>query len=229
MLTALLLIGGASACVVEPPDPERAPAREAPGGTAAARPYGSDDADPTEPGADDASSVAPEPEPISPDEPGVAGADADPDAGPAASVEEPAKIAGETVRVVRIVDGDTLIIARGAAEQRARLLNVDAPETVHPSRPVECGGPEAAAWLGARIPVGSEVTVVHDVERYDRFDRELIAVFADGSLVNAELAEAGWATAVVFGRNDTFHGAVAAAEAFARDAGRGLFAPGACP
>src|SRR5215471_7815923 len=47
--------------------------------------------------------------------------------------------------VVRVVDGDTVILRLGGADQRVRLIGIDTPETVKPGTPVQCWGPEASA------------------------------------------------------------------------------------
>ena len=52
---------------------------------------------------------------------------------------------GRDATVRRVVDGDTLIARVGGADERVRMLGVDAPESVTPDRPVECFGPQAAA------------------------------------------------------------------------------------
>ncbi|NHA02118.1 hypothetical protein G5V59_27445 [Nocardioides sp. W3-2-3] len=53
--------------------------------------------------------------------------------------------------VVRVVDGDTLIVSRPGAntgrEERVRILGINAPETAHDGRPAECYGPQATKIL----------------------------------------------------------------------------------
>jgi len=56
-------------------------------------------------------------------------------------------------RVVRIVDGDTLMIEIEGTVERVRLRRVNAPEMDEP------GGPEAKAALQRQFPVGSAVHV----------------------------------------------------------------------
>ena len=130
--------------------------------------------------------------------------------------------------VTHVVDGDTLDVRYDGREYRVRLLNVDAPESVRPDHPVECLGPEAAAFLEELAPVGSDVRLEFDVERQDRFGRELAAVYAGEVLVNAELARAGLGTAVLFEPNDRFYDDVLDAEREARRAGVGLHAADPC-
>lgn len=125
--------------------------------------------------------------------------------------------------VVRITDGDTLVASVNGAEQTIRLLNIDTPETKDPTKPVQCLGPEATDFLTGLLPVGSDIKLVYDVERTDKYQRTLAAVFtADDKLVSAEIARAGLGSAVSFGKNSKFLPPVEEAEAEAKAAGLGL-------
>ncbi len=126
--------------------------------------------------------------------------------------------------VTHIVDGDTLDVRYGGEEHRVRLLNVDTPESVDPNSAVECLGPEATDFLAELLPVGTEVRLENDVELYDQYDRELAGVFLGETLVNAEIARAGFGAAVLYEPNDRFYNDVAAAQQEAKDAGTGLYA-----
>ncbi|MBW0101648.1 thermonuclease family protein [Pseudonocardia sp. KRD291] len=131
----------------------------------------------------------------------------------------------EQAVVQRIVDGDTFEASVAGRTTSIRLLNVDTPETKDPNRDVECLGPEAAARLAQMIPVGSTVQLAFDVERLDRYDRTLAAVY-DGQdrLVNAEIAREGLGTASKVGGNDRYYSDVVEAQEEARADGRGLYA-----
>ena len=130
--------------------------------------------------------------------------------------------------VERVVDGDTIVVVLDGTSERVRLLNIDTPESVDPDREVECLGPEAADYLEGLLPVGLEVTLAFDIERRDRYDRLLAAVFTpDGTLVNAQVAAAGFADVVVFGANDRFEPDIRAAVERAQDAGLGIWASAA--
>ncbi|WP_162251721.1 thermonuclease family protein [Cellulomonas sp. Root137] len=128
-----------------------------------------------------------------------------------------------TVRVVRVVDGDTIVVRDADGVYRVRLLNIDTPETVDPRSGVECLGPEASAFLHDRLPAGTSVQLEHDRIKHDRYGRELAAVYVGSALVNAEIARAGLADALVIGGNDAFYGRVLAAQKEARTAARGLY------
>ena len=56
--------------------------------------------------------------------------------------------------VVRLIDGDTVVVQVGGREEHVRLIGIDTPETHKPGTPVECYGPEAAARLAATDPAG---------------------------------------------------------------------------
>ncbi len=56
-----------------------------------------------------------------------------------------------TMRVERVVDGDTLVVRYQDESHTVRLVGVDTPETVHPTRAVQYFGAEASAFTRARL------------------------------------------------------------------------------
>ncbi|GAA4737026.1 hypothetical protein GCM10023328_16960 [Modestobacter marinus] len=129
-----------------------------------------------------------------------------------------------TATVTKVVDGDTIDVRYDGETRRVRLLNVDTPESVDPAKPVECLAPEATQYLKSRLPIGIEVRLEHDEEKYDRYDRELAAVFLGDDLVNADIAREGFGVALVVEPNKRFYPPVRQAQDAARGAGRGLHA-----
>jgi micrococcal nuclease len=125
--------------------------------------------------------------------------------------------------VIRVVDGDTVDVRYALEKHRIRLLNIDAPESVDPAKPVECLGPEASAYLKSLLPAGTPVTLRHDRVKHDKYGRELAAVFVGGRLVDAEVARAGLADAIVIRPNDRYYAEVLAAQRQARAAKVGLY------
>lgn len=131
-------------------------------------------------------------------------------------------------QVVRVVDGDTIVVELDGAEERVRLIGIDTPESVDPRSPVDCFGPEASAAAKALLPEETEVQLVRDVEARDRFDRLLAYVYRvdDGTFVNLALAEQGFAEVATFPPNVAHTDELVAAVARAREEGLGLW--GAC-
>lgn len=103
----------------------------------------------------------------------------------------------EKRRVVRVVDGDTIVVG---PNEKVRLIGVDTPETVHPKRAVQCFGEEAKEFT-RRMTKGQTVRLVSDqsnaMRRHrDKYGRTLAYVFLeDGTMLNAELIRRGYAHA----------------------------------
>jgi micrococcal nuclease len=137
----------------------------------------------------------------------------------------------ESALVLRVVDGDTIVVDRGQGPERVRYIGMDTPETVHPDRPVEWMGREASAANRAMVE-GREVVLERDVSETDRFGRLLRYVWVrDGDvwqLVNLALVAAGFAQVVTYPPDVKYVDAYLAAQTAARDEGRGLWgdAPG---
>ena len=127
--------------------------------------------------------------------------------------------------VTHVVDGDTLDVRVGDTEERIRLIGVDTPESVAPNRPVQCYGAEASAYLASLVPEGTAVRLERDAVARDQFGRLLAYVYRaeDDLLVNLALVEQGYADAVTYGDNEALYSELVAAEAEARDGGRGLW------
>lgn len=143
----------------------------------------------------------------------------------------PVPAAAQEARVVRHVDGDTVVLVGTGVgpvprqAERVRLIGFDTPET----RPqAECLGPEASARTAALLPVGSTVRVAAQRSARDRFGRPLADVWtADGRLIAQVLVAEGLATVLTVGRDDRHEAVLQAEQTAARAARRGLW--GRCP
>jgi endonuclease YncB( thermonuclease family) len=92
-------------------------------------------------------------------------------AGPGGCValRQPERHVPPAARVVRVVDGDTIVARAGATHVTVRLLGIDTPET-H-GGPVECGGRAASRHLVRIAPRGTRVRLVTDPRSGDTRDR----------------------------------------------------------
>jgi endonuclease YncB( thermonuclease family) len=135
---------------------------------------------------------------------------------------------GEDRTIQRVVDGDTVIVARGTKGKRVRLIGIDTPETVDPRRPVGCFGHQAAQRTFTLVPPGTPVRLVYDVERTDQYGRTLAYLYRrpDGLFVNAALVAEGYAAVATYPPNVAHAEEFAALAARARESGIGLW--GAC-
>jgi micrococcal nuclease len=127
-------------------------------------------------------------------------------------------------RVVRVVDGDTVVARIGGRTERVRYIGIDTPESKKPDTPVQCFARRAAAD-NARLVDRERVRLVLDVEERDRFGRLLAYVYRtrDGLFVNAALVRRGFARTLTIPPNVRFAARFAALATEARRAGRGLW------
>jgi micrococcal nuclease len=128
------------------------------------------------------------------------------------------------VRVLEALDGDTLVVELpDGSIDTVRILGVDTPETHHPTKGVECFGPEAAAYTAARLG-GRVVQLEGDVETRDLYGRRLAYVIVGGHRFEDELLRRGFARLLVIEPNRAHARDLLAAELEAQRARRGLWA-----
>ena len=145
--------------------------------------------------------------------------------------QAPPKPDPAAARVVRVVDGDTIVVLLDGKQTTVRLLGVDTPETVAPGRPVEGFGKQATAFLRSQVE-GRSVHLRYEpaARRLDRYGRTLAYVYTipEGKLVNLAIVAGGYGhayTAQPYSRIEEFR----KAEREAREAGRGLWAATGSP
>ena len=98
-----------------------------------------------------------------------------------------------------MIDGDTISVRLAdGARATVRLTGVETPETRHPTRGVEPGGPDASAYTTRRL-TGATVRLDldpagDDIDAYGRILRYV--VLATGENFNATLVRDGYGTAI---------------------------------
>lgn len=121
------------------------------------------------------------------------------------------------VRVVRIIDGDTIEIEGG---QKVRYIGIDTPET---AREVECWGREATS-KNRELVEGKIVRLEKDVSETDKYGRLLRYVFIDPSvLVNDYLVREGYALASSYPPDIKYQDQLRQAQEEARQNSKGLW------
>jgi len=126
-------------------------------------------------------------------------------------------------KVTRVIDGDTIEIEGG---ERVRYIGIDTPETVDPRKPVQCFGIEASK-KNKELVEGKNVRLEKDITDKDKYGRLLRYVYIDNLFINLELVKQGFAFSYTYPPDIKYQAEILAAEAEAREAGRGLWA--ACP
>lgn len=107
--------------------------------------------------------------------------------------------------VEKVVDGDTLKVSVNGKSETVRLLLVDTPESVHPSKPVQPYALEASQFVKEQLPEGKNIELELDVGERDKYRRLLAYVWVDDKMLNEQLLEKGYArVAYVFEPNTKY-------------------------
>ncbi len=109
-------------------------------------------------------------------------------------------------KVVRVVDGDTLLVESGGRKERVRLLKVDTAESVAPEEYRNTAEGKLASDFTKRELEGRQVTLEYDPEEpMDQYGRRLVYVFVEGENFNVRLVREGWSKYEVrFGRSKLY-------------------------
>lgn len=126
--------------------------------------------------------------------------------------------------VIRVVDGDTIIVNFEGKEERVRLIGVDTPESVHPdaSKNTECGR-IASEFTKSRLE-SKKVGLEFDVQERDRYGRLLAYVYLDGAMFNKTLLSEGMAQISTYPPNTKYVDEFQVLATQAREANKGLWA-----
>jgi len=133
--------------------------------------------------------------------------------------------------VIRVVDGDTLLIFYEGKETYLRMIGVDAPESVSPVEEENTPlGVAAADFTKTYFPEGKEIYLTFDEELVDGYDRMLAYVWLEedvsdtNALFQKILVENGYAEAVKYEPNDLYYTLLYTFQEDARRELRGMWA-----
>ena len=125
---------------------------------------------------------------------------------------------GVEASVVRVVDGDTIVVAIGPPKgTKVRLIGMDTPERN------QCLF-QAATQRMRSLVEGKRVRLVRDVSSTDRYGRLLRYVYVGDVFVNGVMVSDGYANAATFPPDVAHAREFVALERIARAAHRGLWA-----
>lgn len=101
----------------------------------------------------------------------------------------------EVVNFSDCVDGDTIKVILDKKEYTVRMLAVDTPESVHPTKGVEYYGKEASEFTCTSVKNAKKLELEYDddSDKEDKYGRLLAWVFVDGKLLQEELIKNGYA------------------------------------
>ncbi|MGV2929292.1 thermonuclease family protein [Macrococcus capreoli] len=122
------------------------------------------------------------------------------------------------IYVNRVVDGDTFI----SNHRTYRLILVDTPETKHPRMGVQPYGIEASNYTKKKLE-HRKINIEYDIQKTDRYGRDLVYVWSDNKLYNADLVENGYARVLTVAPNTRYLDKLKILEIQARRENKGLW------
>lgn len=133
-------------------------------------------------------------------------------------------------KVIKVIDGDTIVVDLNGKDETIRIIGIDTPELVDPRKPVQCFAKEASDKAKSILTdqfVFLEADPTQD-ER-DKYDRSLRYVFLKNSADYGKMMiEEGYAHEYTYQVPYKFQKEYKEAEKQAREAKRGLWADNAC-
>lgn len=99
------------------------------------------------------------------------------------------------VTLSKCVDGDTARFMLNDEEIKARFLAIDTPESVHPTKEVELYGKDASVYTCNELTNAKKIELEYDPNsnKLDKYDRHLVWVFVDDTLLQNKLVSIGYA------------------------------------
>lgn len=133
--------------------------------------------------------------------------------------------------VLRVVDGDTIIVALNNQEERIRMIGVDAPESVSLNEEENTvWGQSASEYTKSVLEPGTKIWLTFDIEERDQYGRRLAYIWLDSDTENLnhlfqkKLIEEGYALAIRYEPNTKYAAELYATMEGAMSARKGLWA-----
>ena len=135
------------------------------------------------------------------------------------ATETSKKAENNSVKVIRVVDGDTIEIEGG---EKVRYIGIDTPETVDPRKTVQCFGVEASK-KNQELVEGKMVRLEKDITDRDKYNRLLRYVYVGDTFINLELVKQGFAYSYSYPPDIKYQDQFVNAQQEAREEKRGLW------
>ena len=142
----------------------------------------------------------------------------------------------DEVQLIRVIDGDTIVVNNDGEEDKIRLLEIDTPESVHSdaSKNNEYGK-MASDYTKNLLEEGQTLYLSYDQEKEDKYGRTLAYVWLNNNvdtsdsediknyMLNAILLNDGMARVTVYEPNDCYEELFTSIKENAKSSGTGLW------
>lgn len=132
--------------------------------------------------------------------------------------------------LVRVVDGDTIIVSIDNNDERVRIIGINTPESVKPNSPVECFGKESSAHITNLLNQSGNLRIETDPtqDTRDRNGRLLAHVFVGDVNIAQQMIADGYGYEYTYRVPYIYQSEYRSAEKDARENKRGLWSPDTC-
>ena len=125
--------------------------------------------------------------------------------------------------VVRVVDGDTVILNIDGQRTRVRLIGIDTPESVAEDKSRNVKEGKIASEYTKNLHEKEKVRVEFDEEKQDVYERKLGYLFLNDEFINEKLLKEGMAKLYTKTTNQKYSERLKKAEQYAKDNKKGFW------
>lgn len=125
--------------------------------------------------------------------------------------------------VVRVVDGDTIVVKYNGVDEKVRLIGIDTPESVHADESKNTEEGVLVSDYTKKMLTGKKVGLEFDVSKRDKYGRLLAYVYLDGEMYNKILLKEGYATVATYPPNVKYVDEFVKLQKEARENNKGLW------
>lgn len=142
--------------------------------------------------------------------------------------EKPERVIHGPYDIVRVVDGDTAIIAIDGEDTRVRFIGVDTPESVNPDESKNTPEGKETSDFTKELLTGKTVYLEYDAQITDDYGRTLAYVYLDEgkTMVQTLLLEEGLAMTMTIQPNSKYASSFHSTMVTARENNVGFWATG---
>lgn len=125
--------------------------------------------------------------------------------------------------VVRVVDGDTIVVKYNGVDEKVRLIGIDTPESVHADESKNTKEGVMVSDYTKKMLTGKKVGLEFDVSKRDKYGRLLAYVYLDGEMYNKILLKEGYARVATYPPNVKYVDEFVKLQKEARENNKGLW------
>ncbi|WP_025436980.1 thermonuclease family protein [Peptoclostridium acidaminophilum] len=140
-----------------------------------------------------------------------------------AQVGQNSALASQSYKVLRVVDGDTIVVSFGGKSEKVRMIGINTPESVHADESKNTPEGKIASEFTKSKLEGKTVQLEFDAEERDKYGRLLAYVWIDGVMFNKTLLSEGYAKIATFPPNVKYVDDFKALERQARELKKGFW------